>query len=129
MIGKHHVKVRNREAVFEFDLYRNITIVRGNSGTGKTTLFEMIADHTRLKESSGVNISCDKECVALTDIDWKKKAQITIMLFSIERAYMIFHTVLRKSMKFRRVESFTNSKRYSNQTVNIFTIEKKCPER
>ena len=50
MIGKHHVKVRNREAVFEFDLYRNITIVRGNSGTGKTTLFEMIADHTRLKE-------------------------------------------------------------------------------
>ena len=73
MIGKHHVKVRNREAVFEFDLYRNITIVRGNSGTGKTTLFEMIADHTRLKESSGVNISCDKECVALTDIDWKNQ--------------------------------------------------------
>lgn len=34
-----------------------ITIVRGDSGTGKTTLYDMIADFTRLHEASGVNIS------------------------------------------------------------------------
>lgn len=73
MTGTHHVEVKNRDAVFKFDLYRNITIVRGDSGTGKTTLYEMIADYTRLKEASGVNISCDKACVALTDIDWKNQ--------------------------------------------------------
>ncbi len=73
MTGTHHVEVKNRDAVFKFDLYRNITIVRGDSGTGKTTLYEMIADYTRLKEASGVNISCDKPCVALTDIDWKNQ--------------------------------------------------------
>ena len=71
MTGIHHVEVKNRDVKFKSDLYRNITIVRGNSGTGKTTLFEMISDYTRLKEASGVNISCDKECVALIDIDWK----------------------------------------------------------
>lgn len=73
MTGIHHVEVKNRDVKFKFDLYRNITIVRGNSGTGKTTLFEMISDYTRLKEASGVNISCDKECVALIDIDWKNQ--------------------------------------------------------
>ena len=73
MIGTHHVEIKNRDAVFKFDLYRNITIVRGDSGTGKTTLFEMIADYTRLRDASGVNVSCDKKCVALTDIDRKNQ--------------------------------------------------------
>ena len=73
MRGTQQKKKKNRDASFKFDLYRNITIVRGNSGTGKTTLFEMIADYTRLHEASGVNISCDKECVALIDIDWKNQ--------------------------------------------------------
>jgi hypothetical protein len=73
MIGIHHVEAKNRDAVFKFDLYRNITIVRGDSGTGKSTLFDMVSDYTRLKEASGVNISCDKECVALIDTDWKNQ--------------------------------------------------------
>ncbi len=73
MIGIQHVKVSNRDASFKFDLYRNITIVRGKSGTGKTTLYDMIADYTRLKDSSGVNISCTKDCVALVDLDWKNQ--------------------------------------------------------
>lgn len=33
----------------------------------------MIADHTRLGERSGVSIQCERECVALTDIDWKNQ--------------------------------------------------------
>lgn len=73
MTGIQHVKVSNRDANFKFDLYRNITIVRGKSGTGKTTLYDMIVDHTRLKDESGVNISCAKDCVALVDIDWKNQ--------------------------------------------------------
>ena len=71
MKGTHHIEVKNRDAVFKFDLQRNITIVRGDSGTGKTTLFDMIADYTRLQDASGVNISCDKPCDALIDLDWQ----------------------------------------------------------
>ena len=73
MTGTHHIEVKNRDAVFKFDLHRNITIIRGDSGTGKTTLYEMIADYTRLQQASGVNLSCDKNCVALTDSDWKNQ--------------------------------------------------------
>lgn len=72
MKGVQHIEVSNRDAKFEFDLYRNITIINGDSGTGKTTLFNMIFDYTRNKEYSGVNLSCDKKCIALisTDDDW-----------------------------------------------------------
>ena len=77
MKGIHHVEISNRDARFKFDLNRNITIIRGKSGTGKTTMFDMISDFTRLGEASGVNISCDKNCVALTDIDWKNQLSNT----------------------------------------------------
>lgn len=73
MRGIHHVEVSNRDAGFKFDLNRNITIVRGKSGTGKTTLFDMVSDFTRLGKSSGVNVSCDKQCVALIDTDWRNQ--------------------------------------------------------
>ena len=75
MTGTHHVEIKNRDAVFKFDLHRNITFVRGDSGTGKTTLFDMVSDYTRLKAASGINVSCDKECAALTDYDWKHQLE------------------------------------------------------
>ena len=73
MIGKHRVRISNAKVKYDFELKRNITVVQGNSGTGKTTLFEMVAEHTRLKDKSGVNISCDVPCVALVDLDWKNQ--------------------------------------------------------
>lgn len=33
----------------------------------------MIADYTRFKDKSGINISCSKPCVAMVDIDWKNQ--------------------------------------------------------
>ena len=78
MIGTHQVRVsRRRGASFRFEVRRNVTIVRGDSGTGKTTLYEMVADHTRLGDASGVSIQCDKPCVALTDIDWQNQLEQT----------------------------------------------------
>lgn len=74
MVGSFEVWVsRRRGTSYRFTVNRNITIVRGDSGTGKTTLYEMIADHTRLGERSGVSVKCDCPCVALTDIDWRNQ--------------------------------------------------------
>ena len=74
MVGSFDVRVsRRRGASYRFTVTRNITVVRGDSGTGKTTLYEMLADHTRLGERSGVTVKCDCPCVALTDIDWRNQ--------------------------------------------------------
>ena len=72
MRGKHTVKISDNRVKYDFELTRNITVVQGNSGTGKTTLFDMISAYARLKERSSVQISSDKPCVALRpDSDWQ----------------------------------------------------------
>lgn len=54
MKGSFHIKVsRKRGTVFEFDVRRNITVIRGDSGTGKTTLYNMVVDHMRMGGSVG----------------------------------------------------------------------------
>lgn len=74
MKGSYKVKVsRRRGTTFEFIVRRNITIVRGDSGTGKTTLYDMVSDYTRLGDNSGVTVQCEHPCVALTDIDWRNQ--------------------------------------------------------
>ena len=43
MNGKHTVKINDQRVRYSFELVRNITVVQGNSGTGKTTLFDMVS--------------------------------------------------------------------------------------
>ncbi|MBR3318809.1 MAG: hypothetical protein IKG21_13420 [Atopobiaceae bacterium] len=71
MRGTHVVSIGNRRVRYRFNVRRNITIVRGDSGTGKTTLYDLVVAHMREGENSRVQLSCDKQCVALTDFDWK----------------------------------------------------------
>ena len=40
MKGKYSILVQNNRLRYEFTIYRNITIIRGDSATGKTTLLE-----------------------------------------------------------------------------------------
>ena len=77
MKGRIDIRVSNNRARFRFTLERNITIVRGDSGTGKTTLYEMITEYTRLGENSGVQVSAPCRCVALTDMDWQNQLSHT----------------------------------------------------
>ena len=85
MNGKHHVEVRNRDVVYKLDLNRNITIIRGDSGTGKTTLYEMIVRHAR--KIGAVNISCDKRCDYLQSRFWETqlKEMHDCIIFADER--------------------------------------------
>lgn len=76
MRGKHTVIVRNRRIQFTIELERNITIIRGDSATGKTTLVGMIRDYETFGDQSGVTISCDKPCRVLTGLNWEDQLRI-----------------------------------------------------
>ena len=67
MTGVQHVKIYDDRIMYEFDLYRNITIIRGDTATGKTVLYDMIDEYN--KESDGptrVHIECEKACIVFT---------------------------------------------------------------
>lgn len=71
MKGKYHIIVQNSRVKFEFDIKRNITIVRGDSATGKTTLVSLIDTYDRLGADSGIEISCDKRCLTINNSNWE----------------------------------------------------------
>ena len=71
MIGKYTVIVRNARVRYRFTIERSVTILRGDSATGKTTLIEMLESHQRNGVSSGVDVRCAKPCVVLPGYNWQ----------------------------------------------------------
>ena len=71
MKGKHKVIVKNNRLHYEFQIKRNITIIKGDSATGKTTLVNMIRQFANLGNSSGVDVICDVPCLVLEGSLWQ----------------------------------------------------------
>ena len=79
MVGAHKIIVSNKYLKYEFVIKRNITIIKGNSATGKTTLIEMLREYTE-EEDSGISVQCDKNCVVLYGKEWNKKLEHNIII-------------------------------------------------
>lgn len=75
MTGAYQIEVRNQRIVFKLSIKRNITVIRGNSATGKTTLVGLIRDYESFGKQSGVSIICSKSCRVLNGEDWMLRLQ------------------------------------------------------
>ena len=71
MKGIHRVIIQNKRIRFDFELQRNLTILRGDSATGKTTLIDMVQEYINNGEDSSIELLCDKTCYVLEGITWK----------------------------------------------------------
>lgn len=71
MKGSYAITVSNAKLRYDFTIRRNITIIKGNSATGKTTLVEMIREYYESGEDSGIVLHCEKSCRVLGGRDWK----------------------------------------------------------
>lgn len=71
MKGKYRVIVQNKKIKYDFEIRRNITILKGDSATGKTTLVDMIREYYENGEDSGIELSCDRQCAVLEGKNWK----------------------------------------------------------
>ena len=79
MRGKHHIVIESPRLKYEFDVKRNITIIRGDSATGKTTLIDLLEDY-RNDEDSAVRISSDVPCRVFADNSdtWRQALEIIV---------------------------------------------------
>ena len=71
MKGKYKIVVRNSKVQFTLEIERNITIISGQSGTGKTTLIGLIQDYEQLGRQSGVTVQCARPCVGVGGNQWQ----------------------------------------------------------
>ena len=70
MKGEYRIQIQNASVRYDFTIRRNITVIRGDSATGKTTLIEMIEDYYESGEASGITLHCDRICSVLSGRDW-----------------------------------------------------------
>ena len=81
MKGTHRVVVSTKRLKYDFVIRRNITIIQGNSATGKTTLVDMIREAVNNPSGASVDLICDKKCFVLDGTLWKE--QLTAVSNSI----------------------------------------------
>ena len=78
MKGKHQVIIKNRRVSYALELNRNISVILGDSGTGKTTLINALQNYEELGPQSGVSVSSDKPCHVLHGSDWMTRQTISM---------------------------------------------------
>lgn len=103
----------NNRLHYEFEIKRNITIIKGDSATGKTTLINMIRQFTNLGNSSGIELVCDVPCRVLEGIDWQ------IILHNIS-GNIIF---IDEENAFIKTEQFAKAVRESDNYFVLITRE------
>ena len=85
MRGKHRVIVSTKRLKYDFEIRRNLTIIRGDSATGKTTLVDIIQEYVNNPTGSPVDLTCDKKCYVLEGALWKGQlAEITDSIVFID---------------------------------------------
>lgn len=75
MKGRHTISVTSRKSSYHLELERKISVLKGNSGTGKSSLIRLISEHLEYGKQSGVKISVGSSVslAVLTNIsDWSE---------------------------------------------------------
>lgn len=76
MFEKHRIVIQNKRIRYDFEIRRNLTVIRGDSATGKTTLVDMIREYDDNGVDSGVELQCDKSCTVLEGKKWEAELAV-----------------------------------------------------
>lgn len=73
MKGKHIVGITSRRAEYRLELERKITVIKGKSGTGKSSVIRLVSDYLELGKDSGIKVtvsSLTRLLVLTNSSDW-----------------------------------------------------------
>lgn len=109
MKGSYQVIVKNRRIQYKFTINRNITILRGDSATGKTTLIDMIHLFQENGYESGISVICNCPCIVLASNNWQ-------LNLSVVKNSIVF---IDEGHKFVATTEFS---RYIKESSNYYVI-------
>lgn len=66
MKGSIKVVVSTKKLRYELNLRRNITVIQGNSASGKTVLIQIVSDYLSGRAGPGTEVICDRKCAVLS---------------------------------------------------------------
>ena len=69
--GSYHFKVHTKRINYDFVIKRNITFIRGDSGTGKTSLIDLLYEFShKIRRNTGINVDTKANWIVFTDDIW-----------------------------------------------------------
>lgn len=77
MIGKYDIEIYNNRVHYFLTVERNITLIQGDSATGKSELIRLLTLYQDNGVSSGITVICEKPCVVLGNAYWQQIAAQT----------------------------------------------------
>ncbi|MBR6201315.1 MAG: hypothetical protein IKQ61_13735 [Spirochaetales bacterium] len=94
MTGKHHIIIETGRLKYEFNIKRNITVIQGDSATGKTTLISLLDSYSRLGQRSGIRFQSDVQCIVYngTEENWQTNIEQytqTIIFFDEDYRFIL----------------------------------------
>lgn len=113
MKGKILFSVKNRHIAFKLSLERNVTIITGDSGTGKTKLINMVRQYSEEGKASGIILKCDRPCVVLEGNNWD-------VLLERTKSSIVF---VEESTKFLNEYSFAKAITHTDNYYVLITRE------
>ena len=70
MRGRHTLRVQSVHLRYDLTFTRNLTILQGDSATGKTTLVDMIQEYLLNGSDTGITLACDCPCRVISGSTW-----------------------------------------------------------
>ncbi len=76
MKGRYYLEIYDNKVRYELLLERNITVIKGKSGTGKSTLYTLISNMLETSKARGIHCNCkDKLRILDYRTDWKSELE------------------------------------------------------
>lgn len=96
MLGGFTFELKSKRLNYSFTISRKITLVVGDSATGKTELCRLL--HDSRQPNTGISISCKYQCEDLSDIDFKRleKKILEISCSTSDQKQNEFRTLLQE---------------------------------
>lgn len=75
MKGKHKLRLQSAHLRYDLVFSRNITVIQGDSATGKTTLVDMIQEYLLNGSDTGIVLTCDCPCRVVAGNTWQEQLE------------------------------------------------------
>lgn len=73
MKGRHTLRIQSAHLRYDMAFMRNLTVIQGDSATGKTTLVDMIQEYLLNGADTGISLVCDCPCRVVAGNTWKEQ--------------------------------------------------------
>lgn len=130
MKGKYKLKIKNNKVSYEFELDRKVTVIKGESASGKTTLINMISRYNQNPNSTPIKFDIKPKCetIVLNNVLWRQSKDYDNCIIFIDEHFEYlndseFNTFVNKSNNYFVIVDRDDTGRLDYSVKDIYEMK------